>query len=180
MRNGQSSPQPQPLRFGQFMSTTASDYSNSTTNNKLAFDGVIPLGDLDISYSSSSGPGGQHVNKTQSKVQIKFHIASAKWIPEKLKPYLLEKESHRITKDGFFVIQSDKTRIQLLNQADCLERIRRMIRERLSEMDKPEIAAETLEKHRQCRIRENEKRLALKRTTSMTKAYRQKPSQWDL
>ncbi|VDO03730.1 unnamed protein product [Rodentolepis nana] len=160
------------------MSTSAS--SNNVTNNKLVFDGVIPIDDLDISYSLSSGPGGQNLNKRHSKVQIKFHIASAKWIPEELKPYLFEKESHRITKDGFFIIQSDKTRVQLLNQADCLERIRRMIRDRLSEINKPETPLETLKKFHQCRIRENEKRLVLKRTTSMTKAYRQKPSQWDL
>ncbi|EUB59543.1 Immature colon carcinoma transcript 1 protein [Echinococcus granulosus] len=147
---------------------------------KDIFDGFIPLNEIQISYSSASGPGGQHVNKNHTKVQIKFHIASATWIPEHLKPYLLEKESHRITKDGHFIIQSDRTRYQLLNQADCLERIRRMIRERLSEMNKPEVSAETLEKHRQCRIRENEKRLAVKRTDSMTKAYRRRPSQWDL
>ncbi len=54
-----------------------------------------------------------------------------------------------MTKDGYFVIQSDKTRQQLLNQADCFERIRRMIRERLHEMNKPETPAETLELHRQ-------------------------------
>ncbi|KAL5103854.1 Peptidyl-tRNA hydrolase ICT1 mitochondrial [Taenia crassiceps] len=115
---------------------------------------------------TTSGPGGQHVNKSHTKVQIKFHVASATWIPEQLKPYLLEK--------------SDRTRHQLLNQADCLERIRRMIRERLSEMNEPQVSVETLEKHRQRRIRESEKRLAIKRTDSMTKAYRRRPSQWDL
>ncbi|VDM31830.1 unnamed protein product, partial [Hydatigera taeniaeformis] len=114
--------------------------------------------EIQITYTTSSGPGGQHVNRSHTRVQ----------------------ESHRITKDGHFIIHSDRTRYQLLNQADCLERIRRMIRERLAELKKPEVSAETLEKHRKCRIRENEKRLAVKRTDSMTKAYRQRPSQWDL
>ncbi|VDD83836.1 unnamed protein product, partial [Mesocestoides corti] len=136
--------------------------------------------EVQVTYSTSSGPGGQHVNKTLTKVQVKFHVASATWIPEDLKPFLIEKESNRITKDGYFVIQSDRTRQQILNQADCFERIRRMIRERLTEMNKPLPSEDTVEKHRICHLRENEKRLAVKRTASMTKAYRRKPTVWDL
>ncbi|KAA3675085.1 peptidyl-tRNA hydrolase ICT1 [Paragonimus westermani] len=121
------------------------------------FQGFIPLGklfcekhsraqdDLQISYSLSSGPGGQHVNKTHSKVEIRFHIPSASWIPENVRSHLMEKEKHRITKDAFFVISSDRTRKQIMNQADCLERIRRMIRECEAELYKPPPDPETLE-----------------------------------
>ncbi|BHF83225.1 Peptidyl-tRNA hydrolase ict1, mitochondrial [Sparganum proliferum] len=83
-----------------------------------------------------------------------------------LLPVILEKESNRISKDGFLIIQSDKTRQQLLNQADCLER--------------PEPSADTVERHQKALLRENEKRLQMKRTISMTKAYRQKPTAYDL
>ncbi|KAF7243791.1 hypothetical protein EG68_10779 [Paragonimus skrjabini miyazakii] len=55
------------------------------------FQGFIPLDDLQISYSLSSGPGGQHVNKTRSKVEIRFHIPSASWIPENVRSHLMEK-----------------------------------------------------------------------------------------
>ncbi|KAF8569709.1 hypothetical protein P879_05494 [Paragonimus westermani] len=121
------------------------------------FQGFIPLGklfcekhshaqdDLQISYSLSSGPGGQNVNKTHSKVEIRFHIPSASWIPENVRSHLMEKEKHRITKDAFFVISSDRTRKQIMNQADCLERIRRMIRECEAELYKPPPDPETLE-----------------------------------
>ncbi|VDM01118.1 unnamed protein product, partial [Schistocephalus solidus] len=103
--------------------------------------------EIEISYSNSSGPGGQHVNKAKTKVEIRFHVASASWIPDLLKPVILEKEANRISKDGFLIMQSDKTRQQLLNQADCLERLRRMVRTYLAQINKPEPPADTVERH---------------------------------
>ncbi|XP_054134802.1 peptidyl-tRNA hydrolase ICT1, mitochondrial isoform X1 [Melozone crissalis] len=46
----------------------------------LALD--IPMARLTVSYSRSSGPGGQNVNKVNSKAEVRFHLASADWIPE--------------------------------------------------------------------------------------------------
>ena len=45
---------------------------------------------LDIKYSRSSGPGGQHINKTESKVQVSFHLDSAEWIPKEIRQKLAE------------------------------------------------------------------------------------------
>ncbi|ESO07693.1 hypothetical protein HELRODRAFT_75878 [Helobdella robusta] len=87
----------------------------------------LKLDELQISYTKSSGPGGQNVNKVNTKVEIRFHVPSAKWIPEPLKEKLKIKEAGRITKDGYLVVTSDKTRKQLLNQADCFDKIRTII-----------------------------------------------------
>ena len=46
------------------------------------FNGFIPMNQLTITYARSGGPGGQHVNKTNTKTTISFHLASAEWIPE--------------------------------------------------------------------------------------------------
>ncbi|VDP33541.1 unnamed protein product [Echinostoma caproni] len=121
---------------------------------------------LQISYSYSSGPGGQHVNKTKSKVEIRFHVPSASWIPD---------EAHRITKDQYFVISSDRTRKQILNQADCMERIRRMVRECLNATKKPIVDPDTLE----AIVARNENRLREKKIVSFTKQQRQKPTVHD-
>ncbi|XP_059166087.1 large ribosomal subunit protein mL62-like [Physella acuta] len=94
---------------------------------KEPFTGYIPIENLQITTSRSSGPGGQNVNKVNSKVEIRFHLESANWIPEWIKPKLADQESGRLTKDGFLVVQSDMTRKQMLNQADCLNKIRKMI-----------------------------------------------------
>ncbi|GFO04274.1 peptidyl-tRNA hydrolase ict1, mitochondrial-like [Plakobranchus ocellatus] len=91
------------------------------------FEGFIPVDQLEISASRSSGPGGQHVNKVNSKVEMRFHLQTASWIPDWIKPRLLQQEHGRVTKDGFFVVRSDMTRKQMLNQADCLNKLRNMI-----------------------------------------------------
>ncbi|VDP35258.1 unnamed protein product [Schistosoma margrebowiei] len=54
-------------------------------------------------------------------------------------------EANRINKENYFIITSDHTRKQILNQADCLERIRRIIRECVNSLNKPEPSPETLE-----------------------------------
>ncbi|KAK3090933.1 hypothetical protein FSP39_015830 [Pinctada imbricata] len=62
-----------------------------------------------------------------SKVEVRFHIDSATWIPDWVKPRLMEKERGRINKDGVLIISSDKTRVQMLNKADCIDKIRTMV-----------------------------------------------------
>ncbi|THD21732.1 Immature colon carcinoma transcript 1 protein [Fasciola hepatica] len=165
---------------------------NSTREEE--FLGHIPIDSLQISYSCSSGPGGQHVNKSKcmvfllesvrsqakSKVEIRFHVPSASWIPDVAKQLILEKEAHRLTKDQYFVISSDRTRKQILNQADCLERIRRMIREYVNSAKKPIPDPETLELIGRRLVAQNESRLREKKSISFTKQQRQKPTLYDL
>lgn len=46
---------------------------------------------LDITYSRSSGPGGQHVNVVNTKVDVRFHVLTADWLNQSIKETLLEK-----------------------------------------------------------------------------------------
>ncbi|CAH8861422.1 unnamed protein product [Trichobilharzia szidati] len=62
--------------------------------NQESFSGYIPLNELQISYMYSGGPGGQHVNKNKTKVEVRFHVPSASWIPEKAKQLLMERVIH--------------------------------------------------------------------------------------
>ncbi|KAH9504013.1 Peptidyl-tRNA hydrolase ICT1, mitochondrial [Bulinus truncatus] len=94
---------------------------------KEQFNGYIPIDSLEISSCRSSGPGGQGVNTTNSKVEVRFHLQSASWIPEWVKPKLLDQEHGRVNKEGYLVVRSDMTRKQLINQADCMNKIRQMI-----------------------------------------------------
>uniref|UniRef100_A0A0B6ZMY7 Large ribosomal subunit protein mL62 n=1 Tax=Arion vulgaris TaxID=1028688 RepID=A0A0B6ZMY7_9EUPU len=100
-----------------------------STNSKgqEQFTGYIPVDQLKITVSRSSGPGGQSVNTTNSKVEIRFHVESASWIPDWIKPRVTEQAEGKITKDGFLVIRSDMTRKQILNQADCMNKLRNLI-----------------------------------------------------
>ncbi|RZC32975.1 peptidyl-tRNA hydrolase ICT1, mitochondrial, partial [Asbolus verrucosus] len=137
------------------------------------FTGYIPIEELDITYSRSTGPGGQNVNKVNTKVEIKFHVNKATWINEDIKIKLAEKFKNKITKEGFAIFRSDLTRSQQLNLADCLEKIRASVRSCEIEETKP--PEETEEKIRRRLERASRERLALKRGRSQVKSDRQAP-----
>lgn len=52
--------------------------------------------ELTVTYSRSSGPGGQNVNKLESKVDLRFHVETSNWIPELIRSKMLDKVSIRI------------------------------------------------------------------------------------
>ncbi|XP_068913271.1 large ribosomal subunit protein mL62 [Tenebrio molitor] len=141
--------------------------------NDDKFTGYIPMDQLDITYSRSSGPGGQNVNKVNTKVEVRFQLNSATWISEDVKSKLLEKFKNKITKDGFVIFRSDLTRHQQLNLADCLEKIRASVRACLVEDTEP--SEETAEKIRRRNEKAVRERLALKRMRSQVKNDRRGP-----
>ena len=126
------------------------------------FDGVIPIKKLIIESCRSSGPGGQHVNKKNTKVSVSFHLTSADWLHEETKNKLSEIHKGNLNKDGFLTIRSDKTRSQTLNIADCMDKLRSYISE-AEQPPAPELSLETIEKRREQLERASAERLKIKR-----------------
>lgn len=60
-------------------------------NSEKEFNGFIPLHEIEISYSRSTGPGGQNVNKVNTKVDVRFKLESATWLSDDIKNKLNEK-----------------------------------------------------------------------------------------
>ncbi|XP_006136470.2 large ribosomal subunit protein mL62 isoform X2 [Pelodiscus sinensis] len=89
----------------------------------------IPVDCLSISYCRSSGPGGQNVNKVNSKAEVRFHLASADWIAEDVREKMAVMHKNKINKSGELIINSEVSRHQMKNLADCLQKIRDMIKE---------------------------------------------------
>ncbi|XP_037709730.1 peptidyl-tRNA hydrolase ICT1, mitochondrial-like [Drosophila subpulchrella] len=143
------------------------------------FNGFIPMDRLEVTYSRSSGPGGQHVNTVNTKVDVRFKVAQADWIPEQTRQKLLKVLANRITKEGYFYIKSDLTRSQQMNLADALEKLRTIIRSQEA-LEATPPSEETLEKLRRRHERAARERLQLKRGRAQVKADRQGPSGIDL
>lgn len=154
------------------------------------FNGVIPLDKLDITYSGSSGPGGQNVNKVHTKCDVRFKVADVTWIPAATKAKFLAEHQHRLTKEGYYVVKSDLTRFRHMNLADALEKLRNLIRNLEREEKQPDV--ETVEKHKRRYLlnpsykyqiilisrtfrmeRESARRLMVKRDRSLIKGQRQ-------
>ena len=92
----------------------------------------IPKHHLVYSFSRSSGPGGQNVNKVNSKVDVRFNIAEANWLPEDTKTRLRELFPQFINKDDEFFIQSQskvylESRDQRANENDAIEKLQMMV-----------------------------------------------------
>ncbi|XP_074016330.1 large ribosomal subunit protein mL62 [Numenius arquata] len=89
----------------------------------------IPLARLTVSYCRSSGPGGQNVNKVNSKAEVRFHLASADWIPEATREKMASMHRNKINRAGELIVNSEESRYQMRNLAICLEKIRTMVTE---------------------------------------------------
>ncbi|MPC22441.1 Peptidyl-tRNA hydrolase ICT1, mitochondrial [Portunus trituberculatus] len=108
---------PQENTFTNWIDTDVNSYSSC-----LMFPDKVQL-----TYSRSSGPGGQNVNRINTKVDLRFHLASAEWLSPELKEKLATKHKTSITSNGFLVIRSDKTRSQQLNVAEAMDKLRHLI-----------------------------------------------------
>jgi ribosome-associated protein len=78
--------------------------------------------ELHFTASRSSGPGGQHVNKVSTRVELRFDIASSALLTDEEKVILLEKLSKKINSAGELIIVSQTERSQLKNREKVTER----------------------------------------------------------
>ena len=86
-------------------------------------------------FVRSSGPGGQHVNRSSTKAILRFDVRRAQGITEAVRERLLELEKSKITRAGHLLIASQKYREQPTNVAACVEKFRKIL-ERAVEVPK--------------------------------------------
>jgi ribosome-associated protein len=127
----------------------------------------VPFRELEFRFDRSSGPGGQNVNKTNTKATLRFRVAASPSLPEDVKVRFLRLFASRVGRDGWLVLSSQRYRDQGRNVADCLEKLRAMLqaaarpprRRRATRPTRPSV----------------ERRLRHKRERSASKHLRSKP-----
>jgi ribosome-associated protein len=87
----------------------------------------IPIAELDFTYARSSGPGGQNVNKVNSKAVMHWDVIRSPTLPQAVRIRLIETYGSRINSEGFLVIASDVYRDRTRNQDDCIRRLAEML-----------------------------------------------------
>jgi ribosome-associated protein len=85
---------------------------------------------------TSSGPGGQHVNKTSTAIELRFDVRNSPALPEDVKARLETLAGSRLTQDGVLILFSQGSRSQEMNRQDAQERLVDLIR-RATEKPKP-------------------------------------------
>ncbi|MGA0587963.1 alternative ribosome rescue aminoacyl-tRNA hydrolase ArfB [Dyella sp. KRB-257] len=89
---------------------------------------AIPDTELVERFLRADGPGGQHVNRTESAVELRFDVAQSPSLPEAVRERLLTRRDRRLTDDGVLVIQGRRFRDQGRNRDDVRERLAEIIR----------------------------------------------------
>jgi ribosome-associated protein len=89
---------------------------------------VIPAADLDVTYARSGGPGGQHVNTTDTRVRLRFALARTTALRDDVKERLRDRARVWLTDDGDLMLTCDATRSRLQNLDQARERLAEAIR----------------------------------------------------
>jgi len=87
----------------------------------------IPIEELQVRSARSSGPGGQNVNKVNSKITVRWSVRTSPSLPDDMRAALLERLGKRLTGKGDLLTTSQRFRDASRNLADCLERLRRLV-----------------------------------------------------
>lgn len=94
---------------------------------RLADTVVIPETELDIGFSRSGGPGGQHVNTSATKVELRFDVDGSPSLTDEQKARLHAELGQRITKDGVLVLQASEHRSQARNREAVRARFENLV-----------------------------------------------------
>jgi ribosome-associated protein len=89
----------------------------------------IPLAEFEFSYARSSGPGGQNVNKVNSKATLRWPLVRSPSLPEDVRQRFLARHHRRMTVEGDLVVTSQRYRDAGRNADDCLEKLRELLLE---------------------------------------------------
>ena len=94
-----------------------------TVNSRIQ----IPLGEFHFTFSRSSGPGGQNVNKLNTKATLRWAVAQSPSLPDDVRQRFLERYRTRVTSEGNLLMTSQRFRDAGRNAGDCLEKLRQML-----------------------------------------------------
>lgn len=141
-------------------------YSNTINDEAEERKIIIPDGELHLTFVRSSGAGGQKVNKTSSKAELKWNVGESQVFSDEEKARIRLALKTRIDKQDNIILESQKERSQTMNKSNVIERLHRFVSEALVP-EKKRVATKPTRSSR-------EKRLGEKRAASEKKKLRGK------
>lgn len=127
----------------------------------------VPEQEIRLEFVRSSGPGGQNVNKTSSKAQLRWHVGGSQTFTEEQKALIRTSAGNRLNGEDEIVLASQTTRSQARNRVEAIERLQNLVAKALMPMKKRRLTRVSRSQKR--------KRLEDKRRTAELKRTRKPP-----
>ncbi len=93
---------------------------------------VIPAAELRETASRSSGPGGQHVNTSSTRVTLRWNVETSPTLSDRQRTRLLSRLAHRLTRDGELILHAGRARSRARNRERVRERLVELVSEGLA------------------------------------------------
>jgi ribosome-associated protein len=123
---------------------------------------VIPAGELNERFSRSSGPGGQSVNTTDTRVELSFDVGRSGSLPEPARERALDRLGSRLS-DGVLTVIASGERSQLMNRQAARARLAALLREALAPPPRPRVPTKPSRAARERRMQDKRRRAETKR-----------------
>ena len=121
----------------------------------------LPESELVERFLRADGPGGQHVNRTESAVELRFDVRQSTTLAEEARARLLARRDRRLTSTGVLVIQGRRFRDQARNRDDVRARLATIIRGALVP-PKRRLATKPTRTSRERRLQDKQRRSVVK------------------
>jgi ribosome-associated protein len=128
---------------------------------------LIPESELEWRFSRSSGPGGQGVNTSDSRVELSYDIAESSALGPTLRARALERLAGRLV-DGVLTVRASEHRSQLRNREEALDRLADVLREALAPPPRPRRPTRPTRSATEARLADKKRRSDIKRMRRRT------------
>ena len=128
---------------------------------------LIPESELAWRFSRSSGPGGQGVNTTDSRVELSYDVAESSALGPTLRARAMERLAGRLV-DGVLTVRASEHRSQLRNREEALDRLADVMREALAPPPQPRKPTRPKRSSTEARLAEKKRRSDVKRLRRTT------------
>lgn len=92
---------------------------------------TIPGAELIVSVSKASGPGGQHVNKTSSRVSLRWNVLSSQALTDAQRAQIMQRLKARLVGEGELLLHVESERSQLRNREIARQRLAQIVKDAL-------------------------------------------------
>ena len=92
---------------------------------------IIPGDELEVTTSRSGGPGGQHVNKSDTRITVRWNVKNTNIFSDEQKERVLQRLEANLTRDGDLIVHSSASRSQQQNKREALKNLAEKVRKAL-------------------------------------------------